>query len=196
MNVDRKHLAGLELFKSIHKNDIDYLIGEELDRLIAQASAAPEQAKMCDCNQGRLPCSCKQVSAAPEQEPVAWKYRERVYRTSLGMVWADKLEAEKPDPDQLEVKDVEPLYTHADPSEVAQLRADLREANSLADQWAEKNSTLAAQLEAATQRVDAAEWKLTSVTEYVQGMVNAAGNQPSVATGYLRDILDALLPAS
>lgn len=41
--VTREHLAGLELFKSVHKNDIDYLIGEELDRLIAQASAAPEQ---------------------------------------------------------------------------------------------------------------------------------------------------------
>lgn len=32
--------------------------------------------------------------------------------------------------------------------------------------------------------------------DYVDGMINAAGNQPSIATGYLRDIRDALLSSA
>lgn len=42
------------------------------------------------------------------------------------------------------------------------------------------------------QRLADAERRLGSVTAYVQTLCDAAGEQPSVATGYLRDVLDAL----
>ncbi|MBB3017625.1 hypothetical protein FHR70_000665 [Microvirga lupini] len=65
-------LAGME-WAAVDMAGRNARLAEELHQVKqAQASAAPEQAKTCDCNQGRLPCSCKQVGAAPEQEPVAW----------------------------------------------------------------------------------------------------------------------------
>ena len=100
--VKREHLAGLEM---------------ALEVMSAQNAMGGPMSAVREL--------IAQASAAPEQETVAWKYRERVYRTSLGMVWTDKLEAEKPDPDQLEVKDVQPLYDHAGPEEVERLREAL-----------------------------------------------------------------------
>lgn len=93
--VNRGHLAGLELFARLHDSDLDYMISEDLGNLIAQASAAPEQ------------------------EPVAWGFPdpEPAGRPFLLLVHTPDAVAR---PEELF-----PLYTHADPSEVERLRAEI-----------------------------------------------------------------------
>lgn len=50
------------------------------------------------------------VARQPVGEPVAYSFKERVYRTALGHVWTDRLEGALPDSELREVKDVVPLY--------------------------------------------------------------------------------------
>jgi len=109
--------------------------------------------KMCDCNQGRLPCTCKpQPSEQHQGEPVAW-------RVSVSGEWfyaKNKAECERERADyestftleelNEEGREVpEPLFAHADPGEackwrneahrfnleVERLRFELREAKAL-----------------------------------------------------------------
>ncbi len=161
--VKREHLAGLKLARNLlprqsMKNHI-----KELDSLIVQASAAPEQDPVA-----WVPCSPEWLKAGGD------------CATAPRICCA---------PGQ--------GVSHLHPShEIARLRADLGEAKGEYDRSTNKVAELRDLLEATSQRADAAERKLASVTEYVQGLVSAAGSQPSVATGYLRDILETLQSAS
>ncbi|QLG93572.1 hypothetical protein HZF02_17110 [Pseudomonas yamanorum] len=46
------------------------------------------------------------------------------------------------------------------------------------------------------QRLTAADERFDSAIAFVTRLIECAGDQPSIATGYLRDILDALKPAT
>lgn len=70
-------------------------------------------------------------------------------------------------------------------SELAALREELARVQKISDNY------YALTVEA-NQRLADAERRFGSVTAYVQNLCDAAGEQPSVATGYLRDVLDAL----
>jgi hypothetical protein len=82
----------------------------ERDARIAELEVRPEwvtiqiQKNTIDDLRAELAAMCEQV-------PVAWSYKEYVWATGLGgSVWRDKLETERPNPDECEVKDVAPLY--------------------------------------------------------------------------------------
>lgn len=47
-------------------------MASELRSLLAQP--ADQQGKVCDCNQGRLPCTCKEPLADLEEQPYAYGY--------------------------------------------------------------------------------------------------------------------------
>lgn len=131
-----------------------------------------------------------QASAEPEQEPVAWKYCpecgcEEIHHQEGCHKQCSNCYQE--------------WFSDMDYTDVVR--------QHLAGKFRDKDAAI----EAANQRADAAERiaqhnancvgelerKLASVTGYVQGMVNCCTpGQQSVATGYLRDILDALLSAS
>lgn len=120
-----------------------------------------------------------QASAAPEQEAVAWMVGKTV--------WENRSAAVRNAADRMRL--VRPLYTHADDGELERLRAELVESDLCVVRALNER-------DAALKQLAKADQKISSVVEYVEGMVKAAGNQPSVATGYLRDILDALLSAT
>lgn len=61
--VKREHLAGLKFFAKIHGNDLDSMLCEDLDKLIAQASAAPEQEPVA-----WVPCSPEWLKAGGDCE--------------------------------------------------------------------------------------------------------------------------------
>lgn len=130
--VTREHLAGLELAK------------QELGEFNAAAKAA---ADYC------LDPLIAQASAAPEQEPVAW-----LYSRPEGLVTPVVLLEKASDKDRGSW-DETPLYNHADPSEVAQLRAELK---SLLHTSVKEDvfDIVCKERDAATQRADAAERKL------------------------------------
>jgi hypothetical protein len=76
--------------------------------------------KMCDCNQGRLPCTCKPAEQH-QGEPVALPDRKS-YEGSFSahgkgqiMGWNACLD---------EIAKLGPLYTHADAGEVERLRSE------------------------------------------------------------------------
>ena len=61
------------------------------------------------------------ILAAPvvERKPLAYSYKEYVWATGLGAyVWRDKLETERPNTEDSEIKDLVPLYT-SQPAPVA-----------------------------------------------------------------------------
>lgn len=65
--------------------------------------------KMCDCNQGRLPCTCKPAEQH-QGEPVAWRVGSQIFQQEhLARMHSGGVN-----------KPVEPLYAHADPGEVEQ----------------------------------------------------------------------------
>ena len=72
-------------------------------------------------------------------------------------------------------------------SELAALREELAESKS---QSAEYGRAFNAQC----RKTDSLNQHLLKATDFVERLYSSAGNQPSVATGYLRDILDALKP--
>lgn len=137
------------LIKTLHSNG---------EKICAEATIAQqaEHIKNLESELKRLRTLLAQP-AEQQGEPVAWQYKEYVWATGLqASVWRDKLESEQPDPEAQEIKDLIPLYRHAQP---------------------------------ATAKVDE---RLTEATAFVQKLCDAASGQPSVATGYLSDILDVL----
>lgn len=173
--VNRTHLAGLEIYKRLHGEDIDYMLREDLDKLIERARSEPAQG------------------------PVAFRFK---WDFDHGNGWSRGTTRFVEDMDSVSHEDqstwcdMTPLYTHADDSELERLRAELEKCFTVEDherlvaKGQELNSAYISKLE---QRLAEADQKISTVVKYVQGMVKAAGNQPSVATGYLRDILEALL---
>ncbi len=142
MNISREHKAGLEM--ALEQLDVTGSDAFRLKQLIAQASAAPEQ------------------------EPVAWRGFN-----DLGEAVTEWIDGVPPARmvdlfgNQSSYAKIELAYTHADPSELAQLRADvlrLQGGRDLLMGDLERRDTtvdtLRSQLEAATQRADAAERKL------------------------------------
>lgn len=74
---------------------------------------------MCDCNQGRLPCTCK--PAMHQGEPVALPAAMHPHDfDNLPEAHCDGWNACLD-----EIAKLEPLYTHADPGEVARLRDEI-----------------------------------------------------------------------
>jgi hypothetical protein len=73
---------------------------------------------MCDCNQGRLPCTCKPAEQH-QGEPVALPARVQRggndHCDGLAVGWNACLD---------EIAKLGPLYTHADPAEVERLRSE------------------------------------------------------------------------
>ncbi|MDV9031321.1 hypothetical protein Q7C30_004270 [Pseudomonas sp. RAC1] len=67
-------------------------------------------------------------------DPVAWRYKTRVYVQALGHVWREVIETEAPNQKEVGVRDLTPLFTHGDPAEVERLR---EQANSWAAKWEE-----------------------------------------------------------
>lgn len=115
-----------------------------------------------EATEKRLNALIAQASAAPEQEPVAWVNPSVMARLKSGYsAPACELSPNRQD----SYGTTFPLYTHADPSEVAQLRADLaRETQSAKDLWLDCRK-LRTSAEAAAQRADAAEQMLRELTD-------------------------------
>lgn len=92
-------------------------VGEELVFLSeAQSTIARLEARIAELESGR-------------GEPVAWKFKERVWATGLSdYVWRDQLEDEKPNGDERQIRDIDPLFT-APPAPVAVVLPDRKDGN-------------------------------------------------------------------
>lgn len=84
-----------------------------------------------------------------------------------------------------------------------ELREELRDSNQKLDSFYSRSHGIAnlSAIEALNDKLTAAEQRnadieahLRKVTDFVESLCSSAGDQPSVATGYFRDILDALKP--
>ncbi len=163
--VKREHLAGLELA-------LDIVAGH-----IVQDDAANDLRKMI-----------AQASAAPEQEPVAFRCKLSIHKQ-----WK-YIDHRAPDSFELRELQIENLYTHADTSDVQRLRAELdnQRANTLAqiDAHAETRE----QLFAATQRADAAERNAADLDALLREVQKDSGFRNLYEQ--LQDQIDALLSAS
>lgn len=75
------------------------------------------------------------MSEQHQGEPVAWRYKTRVFVQALGYVWREVIETEAPDLNEVAARDLTPLYPHADPSDIRTTRQALEslkgEANDL-----------------------------------------------------------------
>lgn len=134
-----------------------------------------------------------QASAAPEQEPVAWTWQGTLDRLKTG----DCPDGEVVYPHRGPGVPIA-LYTHADPSEVEQLKQNHRmHAARLISGKVQLRETL----EAATQRADAAERVLGEVMGLLREEIRPcldvwANYEPVNTSGALILRIDALLSAS
>lgn len=93
----------------------------ELERL--QESMDPHRGAVA----WGIVCDLLAAPAAQYQgEPVAWRYKTRVFVQALGYVWREVIETEEPDLTEVAARDLTPLYTHADPGEVERLRDQVK----------------------------------------------------------------------
>lgn len=84
----------------------------------AGSSAAPEVAAL-QSTIARLEARIAELESG-RGEPVAWKFKERVWATGLSdYVWRDQLEDGQPNEDEREIRDITPLFT-APPAPVAE----------------------------------------------------------------------------
>lgn len=104
--VERKEPAPVSRFWCHEAQNIRCVREADYDAL--QSTIAQLQARIAELESGM-------------GEPVAWSFKEYVWATGLGAhVWRDKLETERPDTEEGEVKDLVPLYT-TPPAPVATL---------------------------------------------------------------------------
>lgn len=144
--VKPEHKAGLELFAKVHGNDLDSMLCEDLDRLIAQASAAPEQGAALTPAAYRTidefgSCTLSIGKIHPDSRAlVLADHAERLIR--FGRYEVERLRAENKrlaaaveynkEPDDAEFGPGHPVFEMADEKDKASARAELAE-QKLAD---------------------------------------------------------------
>lgn len=115
-------------------------------------------------------------------EPVAWRYKTRVYVQALGHVWREVIETEAPNLNEVGVRDLIPLYTHADPSDIRVTRQALEslkgEASDLRAQLAERGAQLQLAKKLLRQTLASLNPRNRLAT-YIRGFLKTASAEPS-----------------
>lgn len=146
--VKREHLAGLKL--ALAESDIgntESISVGELQSLIAQASAAPEQ-------------EVASKDAENSAHDLALKVREALDRTSCPDAWM-----------RIAYESVVREYTHADPSEVERLRAELEAESKGADRAAEAMLHWKKEADSIREQLAMAQALLRGLTEYADELL-------------------------